>query len=438
MKNKEFKTVPNFSNYEISKNGIVRDKTTKKIINHTLYGKYVMCQIYNDDKIRKKVQIRRLVAQTYIPNPENKPIVMNKDSDLSNNHVDNLIWRTAQEQNIITASKRPKKPKRKYYQPKRKPSGEKFKTIPGFSNYEISKNGIIRNKISKLEFRGHINHRGYIRVAIINDAGKKRGIGMHMLLGIVYISNPKNKPVINHIDTNPSNNDLKNLEWVTHKENSLHAAKLGLYKSSIPILEKDIDTGIITKYKSITTCADNNKMSTGALQYRLDVGEKRIFPERKQYRYHTKNIKWYTPEDVEQCMLKNSTYKKVLIKNITTGDIKEFDSVTDTAKFLNLAVSTVSVRLKQYPAILPNHIQLKWSWDKRPWVTKLNFYENYNKTNKVRFVKRVNVMNNKEWVYATPMQCAKVHNIKHTTLIYRLKSNGNAIFDDNCTYTYLY
>src|SRR5690606_17006733 len=43
-----------------------------------------------------------------------------------------------------------------------------------------------------------------------------------------FIPNPDNKPHINHIDGDRSNNSLKNLEWVTPKENVTHAYEAGL------------------------------------------------------------------------------------------------------------------------------------------------------------------------------------------------------------------
>ena len=41
--------------------------------------------------------VHRLVAMTYIPNPENKPCVCHKDNNPLNNDVDNLYWGTVQE-----------------------------------------------------------------------------------------------------------------------------------------------------------------------------------------------------------------------------------------------------------------------------------------------------------------------------------------------------
>lgn len=61
-------------------------------------GGYLRIGLHKDG-IVKMVQISRLVAAAFIPNPNNKPQINHKDGDKSNNCVDNLEWCTQKENN---------------------------------------------------------------------------------------------------------------------------------------------------------------------------------------------------------------------------------------------------------------------------------------------------------------------------------------------------
>lgn len=82
--------------YEVSSYGTIRHAETKRI--RKLQRKHGYCRI--NMKINgkdKNCAVHRLVAQAFIPNPDNKPQVNHKDGVHDNNHVDNLEWVTASE-----------------------------------------------------------------------------------------------------------------------------------------------------------------------------------------------------------------------------------------------------------------------------------------------------------------------------------------------------
>ena len=66
------------------------------------------------------------------------------------------------------------------------------------------------------------NPQGYLRVSMYADSGAIKKEAIHRLVAKSWLDNPENKPCVNHIDSNPANNALSNLEWVTHQENTDH------------------------------------------------------------------------------------------------------------------------------------------------------------------------------------------------------------------------
>lgn len=95
-----WKKIERNDNYSINKQGQVRNDKTSHIKKPTLNKRngYLVVDLYKDNK-REKVPIHRLVAEAFIPNPENKLTVDHIDGNRQNNSIDNLRWATYGEQN---------------------------------------------------------------------------------------------------------------------------------------------------------------------------------------------------------------------------------------------------------------------------------------------------------------------------------------------------
>lgn len=107
--------------------------------------------------------------------------------------------------------------------------------IPDFTGYKIDKNGNVysmisngcRNRFDKTKWLKRpkkINprktKRGYNRVYMRRDSTNKReDVYIHRIMAIIFIPNPHKLSDVNHKDSNPCNNKLENLEWMSHKEN---------------------------------------------------------------------------------------------------------------------------------------------------------------------------------------------------------------------------
>jgi len=109
---------------------------------------------------------------------------------------------------------------------------EKWADIKGYEGlYQVSTKGKIRSlrfinnvvnkeRIKELKLYKSKQNRVYVT---FKKKGNRKTSLVHRLVAMAFIPNNCNKPEVNHIDGNPSNNNVENLEWVTKQENCKHA-----------------------------------------------------------------------------------------------------------------------------------------------------------------------------------------------------------------------
>ena len=83
------------NNYFATSEGKIYNTTTGKLNEGGYNRRYLRCKIAG-----KEYNIHRLIAETFIPNPDNKPQVNHIDGNKHNNSVSNLEWVTAYENNL--------------------------------------------------------------------------------------------------------------------------------------------------------------------------------------------------------------------------------------------------------------------------------------------------------------------------------------------------
>lgn len=298
-----WKPINDLSNYECSNYGNIRNKN-KIILKSQLRSGYQRLTLYNNNK--KSYTVHRLVAQTFISNPENKPLVNHIDGNPLNNHISNLEWCSHQYnvqhahnnklcenrkmravlqftlnekfikeyKSLIYASTQTNTNKvsiGRVCMGERKTAGgfkwkykidennyiedinnkDIWKKIEKYDNYKISIDGRVYNtKKKRLSNISLASKREYLAVSLNKNNMCKR-FAIHTLVAKAFISNPKNLPFVNHKDGNKLNNHAFNLEWITQKGNAQHAHDIGLNSSKKAVIQLDKEENEIRRFDSI-------------------------------------------------------------------------------------------------------------------------------------------------------------------------------------------
>lgn len=125
--------------------------------------------------------------------------------------------------------------------PNTQSASERWLDVPGWEGlYQVSDQGRVKSLARTIPrpvkgdlvlkeriLRYSTNKRGYRNVSLSRDC-KGTSYAIHVLVARAFLGEPDGREV-NHISADKSDNSLRNLEYVTHQENMIHAHRMGIY-----------------------------------------------------------------------------------------------------------------------------------------------------------------------------------------------------------------
>ena len=191
-------TIPNFSRYKLSNHGtLMHQKSKVPTVGRLGDGQKTVVRIFNDQGERRNLFIHYMVAKAFVPNPNGYKYA-NYINELGNNHYTNIRW-TKQ---MINSN-------RKAYISQ---EGEVWKSIN--ADYEGSSLANVRNIHSQQLLTPQECSEGYAYITMKKYGTHKRSI----LIAKLFLTNPDNKPTVDHINRVRMDDRVENLSWATYAE----------------------------------------------------------------------------------------------------------------------------------------------------------------------------------------------------------------------------
>ena len=202
-----------YHSYSITKEGKVYSKYEDKylqIVQRDNHNEVLFSFGTGKERVTQWLRVDWLVAMHFIPNESNWSFIRHKNGDTLDDSVSNLEW-------------------------KEFCTDEECKIIKGYrGKYIITPSGKVFNNYTGVIMKPRLI-RGYPHVGLRVFNGEisiQKLYKVHRLVAEYFIPNPNNYDIVNHKDGNKANYNKDNLEWSTYSENTIHAVKTGLIKTS--------------------------------------------------------------------------------------------------------------------------------------------------------------------------------------------------------------
>lgn len=236
---------------------------------------------------------------------------------------------------------------------------EDWRDVIGYEGlYQVSNKGRVRSLDRTTSDGRHIKGKlktsssKYSSVTLYKN-NKYVNALVHRLVAIAFIPNPDNLPEVDHIDTDPSNNNVTNLRWISSSGNMRNQPKPSFYRRSITCLNT------MQEFRSITAAADF--ACTDATRIMESIAS------RSQCKCYVFAYTDDMPEDIESYIASaqskyQSFHRHPIMPNskkvicLETGQI--FDSRAEAARYYGCNCQTITNRINANKSF--NEVTLEW------------------------------------------------------------------------------
>ena len=202
------------------------------------------------------------------------------------------------------------------------------------------------------------------------------------------------------------------------------------------VLVRNVDSGEILEFDSITECAKCQNLTKDAIVWRLNAPGETIWPERAQYKRKVDRSPWRIG-DHQNTEIVGRWLKSVILRNVISGEILEFKKQRDCHQYLKIGESTLSIWLDiEGQPVFPGYWQMQRKATFKPWRSIKDPILELTNFTKLKAVEVRNWATKEVVVYTSCKECADAVKVKTTTLNWRLKSDGQKVYADGLQFRY--